>query len=231
MADNWSIKRLIRRIVLSSVYQLGTEGSARAEQVDPENRLLWHMTRRRLEAESLRDAILSFGGRLEFKPAVPSPFAEPLATRESKLDFDQGYRSVYLPVVRHQEYKGGSRFDCMEIFNGADPTMVVGARDRSILPSQALFLLNSPLVTAVGERAAQRLLHMEGANDAERVDTAFRQALGRPAGPADTVRSLKFLEDFREASRTSDRNRGPALAAWTRFCQSLLASAEFQFLN
>src|SRR5262249_3618910 len=97
--DGWSMKKLVRQIVLSHTYRLATASSSQALEADPENRLLWRMNRRRLEAECLRDTILSVSGRLKLDRGGP--------TFKPGLKADYGYqhtdirRSVYAPVFRN----------------------------------------------------------------------------------------------------------------------------------
>ncbi len=222
MADGWSIKRLIRRIVLSRAYGLDSTYDPRNYETDPDNALVWRMSQRRLEAEALRDALLAVGGRLTIEPAVGSPVArtgEGLAMflRFTGVEESDTHRSVYLPVVRDQV------LESMALFDFADPSLVTGARAATTGPAQALYFLNSPFVIRQAEALAGRLRSING-DDAARVDRAYRIALARPPTSGERDRALVFLRDFAA-------NPGGADAAWSAFCQALLAGAEFRYLD
>jgi len=223
MEDGGSVKRLIRRIALSHAYQLSTVDHPRNQEIDGDNHLVWRMNRRRLEAEALRDALLTFSGSMDLQRPETSQFLEPSYQR---IDFEQPCRSVYLPVMRD----GG--FDLFGAFDGADASMVVGKREVSVVPPQALYLLNSPLVMNESRRAAERLLGREDLDDAARIDWAYRLAFSRPATDTDRQLGLAFVEKYRQVLEDEGKATGDVrLEVWTRLCQALVASAEFQILN
>ena len=140
--DGWSIKRLQRQIMLSSVYQQSSSGSAKGESLDPENRLLSHYNRQRLDFEATRDALLAVGGELDEKIGGPSInlLAKPLIDR----------RTVYSYVDR-QNLQG-----LMRTFDFASPDAHSAMRHVTTIPQQALFLMNSPFVVQQAERLAAR---------------------------------------------------------------------------
>ena len=165
MADGWSIKRLIRRIVLSRAYRLDSAHDPRNFEVDPDNALVWRMSQRRLEAEALRDAMLSVSGRLALEPPVGSVGGPdrrgpaPCSSASPALDASDTHRSVYLPVIRDQV------LESLALFDFADPSLVTGERATTTGPAQALYLMNSPFVirqaeapgrTAPGRRGRRR---------------------------------------------------------------------------
>jgi hypothetical protein len=142
MQNGWSIKNLVRQIVLSETYQQSTQGAAATQAVDPDNRLFGRANRRRLEAEAIRDAILQVSGRLSperggrhFPPTLAADFA--FAT-------DATVRSVYLPYFRN------ALPELIAAFDPADPSTTTGRRDASTVAPQALFMLNHPFVAATG---------------------------------------------------------------------------------
>ena len=105
MEDGWSIKRLIRRIVLSRAYQLSGDRTRRQSTIDPDNSLLWRANTRRLEAEAIRDAMLAVSGQLDLARPVGSPvtgLGDRLvrAIDPKQLVPESNHRSVYLPVIR-----------------------------------------------------------------------------------------------------------------------------------
>jgi hypothetical protein len=224
MANGWSIKRLIRRIVLSRAYGLDSAHDAHNFEVDPDNALVWRMSKRRLEAEAIRDAVLFVSGRLAPGPPVGSAVARTgeglaLFLRVAGLDASDLHRSVYLPVVRD------SVLESLALFDFADPSLVTGERATTTGPAQALYFMNGTFVSRQAEALAERVCGFEG-GDAQRVDRAYQLALSRPPSAPERERALAFLRDL-------PARAGGALAlksAWPAFCQALFASAEFRYL-
>jgi hypothetical protein len=223
MNDGWSIKRLIRRIVLTRAYGLDSSHDPRNFEADPDNALVWRMSKLRLDAEALRDALLLVGGRLANGPPVASPVArlgEGLAffVRVAGLDASDTHRSVYLPVIRDQV------LESLALFDFADPSLVTGERATTTGPAQALYFMNGPLVIRQAEALADRVRVVEG-DDAYRVDRAYRIALARGPTPVERDRALAFLSKFAARAGGNDSAR----KAWCAFCQALFASAEFRY--
>lgn len=201
--DNWSFKSLIRRIVLTRTYQLGSSDSPAYLAVDPENKLLWRHSPRRLSAEELRDAMLAVSGELIQSPASGSP-AQELQMREIR-DNDQDaakihkaagesrYRSVYLPLLRGLTPKP------LEAFDPVEQTLVTGQRDSTTVPSQALFMLNSVFVHQCSASLADRLIQNSTLSDSERVATVWQHAFGRNPEQLEMAASIIFVEQFASA--------------------------------
>ena len=224
MTDGWSVKKLVRSIVLSRVYQLSSANDAKNLAADPDNILRWRSSPRRLDAESIRDAMLAVSGRLDLKPPRGSVVSQlgdaPIGGGVASVARAAGssVRSVYLPIIRDRVP------DVLELFDFAEPSLVVANRDVTTVPSQALFMLNSPFVAAQSEAMAQRLLAMPAADGRQRIDYAYLWALSRAPTDAERKRAEDYL-----------RGAGPKLNAadktWATFCQALLASAEFRYLK
>ncbi len=214
LQEDWSIKSLVRRIVLSRTYRLSTLDDPASLAADPENRLLWRHNRRRLEAEELRDSILSVSGQLLDTMGGPN-FPPGLAA-------DYGYqdalprRSVYVPVFRN------ALPDLFEVFDFADPSLVVGRRNSSTVAPQALFLMNSPFVMEHARHAAKRLLASSEPGDSSRLDRAYLLTLGRRPNEAERRLALRFLDEG-VSSRPED--------AWAMLFQALFASIDFRHLE
>jgi hypothetical protein len=231
MENGWSVKSLIKEIMMSRSYQLSAANSAANEAVDPENRYTWRMTPRRLDAEAIRDGMLAVAGVLNLYPVDGSPVARAGEGREGLLrllgeinNSPQTSRSIYLPIVRDQIP------EMLTLFDFPDASLVTGDRDSTNVPSQSLFLMNSAQVIGLADAFAKRIAAYEG-GDSERISYAFQLAYGRDHTAVEGQAIRQFFADFikKQSTRTSpEQARNAALSA---FAQSLLASAEFRYLN
>ena len=229
MHDGWSVKKLVRSIVLSRTYRLASTYEETSYAVDPDNHLVWRMSQRRLEVEAFRDAMMSFSGTLDLEAptgSIVSSFNVGEIGRNPRADGDTitgNHRSVYLPILR------SSLPTILETFDFADPSMVKGARDVTTVSTQALFLLNSDFVREQSRVAAQRVLSRNGLDDRGRIEFAYRLAYSRAPSKAENERALGFLDASTEPDSSTGKNT--SIAAWSSFCQALFASAEFRYLN
>ncbi len=216
---DWSVRHLIRQIVLSRTYQLSSQPAPDALRADPENRLLGCADRRRLDAESIRDAILSVSGQLDLtaggstiRPGTKTEFGYEF----NDTAFDGRRRSIYVPVFRN------TLLDVFEVFDFADPNLPMGRRAVSTLPTQGLYFLNSPWIYQQSAIAADRLLQEE-LTDEDRIALAHQRFLGRQPTPGERSLAEELLRGARdEATRQK---------AWTLICQSLYASLDFRYLR
>jgi hypothetical protein len=194
---------------------------------DPDNRLLWRVHRRRLEAEAIRDSMLAVAGTLDRTAGgtlVSKTSGFPV--KEFPVDFDSRRRSVYLPSLRVVTY------DLLKTFDIAEPSIVIGRRNRTTVPTQALVMLNSPFVRQQSREFAARLLSAPLGDDRQRVEAAYAHALGRQASSAETARALSFLRDYEAALEASEPDAEKRrTAAWTSFCQAMIASTEFRYVE
>jgi cytochrome c553 len=200
--DGWSTKRLVRTLVLTRAYQLGSDAPPGARALDPANRLVWRHSPRRLDAEEMRDAMLSSAGALDRRrpagsPAMSLKMIEMLdngaEARNLRQQADGGTRrSVYLPLVR------GVTPAALEAFDPVEQTLVTGSRDATTVPGQALYLLNSPFVRRQALVLADRL---QRGRDADGIDEAYRLALGRPPSEPEMARARAFLAEYEGAAR------------------------------
>jgi hypothetical protein len=211
--EGWSVKQLIRTIVLSRTYRLSSS-SAKLKS-DPENRLLSQMNRNRLDAESLRDAMLAAAGALDLAMGGRT-FSANLSS-DYRFAYNEPRRSVYAPVFRN------SLPEIFEVFDFANPSMVTGRRNVSTVAPQALFLMNHPLVREQAQRTAERLLAENVDGERSRINRAFLLTLSRRATDAEIAISERFL-----TSGAADSSRAEA---WTQIVQSLFASIEFRYLR
>lgn len=202
VSQGWSTKRLIREIILSRSYRLGSEATDAHLEIDPANRLVWRHVPRRLDAEEIRDAALAVTGVLVKEPAVASP-AHELQVREIRnngpeaktlADFALAskHRSVYLPLLR------GLTPNSLAVFDFAEQGMVTGARDVTTVAPQALYMLNDSFVLEQSRRLAEQLLNGPMESDDERVRKGYRITLGREPASHEVARVLEYLADYQQ---------------------------------
>jgi hypothetical protein len=209
MADGWSVKSLIRQIVLSRGYQLAAMHDDANFAIDPDNRLRWRMDQRRLEAEAIRDAMLAMAGRLDLEPTPGSPVARVREDRQGMIQLvaavrqePEFCRSIYLPIVRDQVP------EFLAVFDFPDASLVSGDRDATNVPAQGLFLLNNPEVVALSRSFADRVASLPGSTT-DRLAHAFEMALGRAPSPAERSAINAFWAVMRSAAPLNPRNRRP----------------------
>ena len=217
IAEGWSTKRLVREIVLSGTYRRSSEPTAEGMAVDPDNRWLWRMNRKRLEAECLQDAMLSCSVRLDLSmggKSVPSGMS-------ADYDFEQGSerRAIYWPQFRN------SRPEMQVLFDGANPSLVSGRRNVSSVAPQALYLMNSPWVFDQAQATAERLLAEKGLSESLRVQQAFRVILGRLPTDEEERLVTAFVSTDEGGSTEEQLDR------WTHVVQSLFGSLDFRYLH
>jgi len=225
--QGWSLKKLIREVVLSRSYQMSSlPTDAVAEQADPENLLLHRTNVRRLEGEAIRDAILAVSGRLDPKlggPSIPiylNDFMEGRGRPASgPLDGD-GRRSIYIRVRRNFLSPMMLAFDTPIPFNA------MGRRNISNVPAQALILMNDPFVVEEAKRWAQRApAHLD---PGDRVRQMYLTAFSRPPSSDELAEATSFLAEQRALYAAAD----PAdERIWADFAHVLFNVKEFIYLN
>ncbi|HEY6228760.1 MAG TPA: DUF1553 domain-containing protein, partial [Verrucomicrobiae bacterium] len=229
--QGWSVKKLIRSIMLSSAYEMSNQYNPSAYAKDPDNKLVWRMNRKRLEAEAFRDAILAVSGQLDSVrggPALPqrNPANGPPILDGTIPVQQSARRSVYLPTLRN------NLDDLFLVFDFPDPHTPMGKRHVTSAATQALYVMNSPFVQDQAKAWGVRLEKMSDLDDAARITRAFVEAFSREPNQTELLRSKAFLNEFMEAavSKEADTTARRQLA-WQSFCQALMASAEFRYLN
>jgi hypothetical protein len=233
MSDGWSEKRFIRSIVLSRTYQLASTANAAATEVDPDNILLWRASPRRLDAEAIRDAILTASGQMQTNPPHGSVVANigdgniGKGRKPAMLsNIEAEYRSVYLPIVRDFTP------EVLEIFDFAEPSLVVAGRDVTNVPSQALYLMNNSFVREQAAAMCKRILATQ-ISYSERITLAYELALSRPPSAVERARADRYLLDEARSliPVKNGRTNDAAELSWSTFCQALFACAEFRYLQ
>ena len=211
--NGWSTKKLIRELVLSRAFRM-TAGTAPA--TDPENKYLSRFNRQRVEAEILRDSILAISGQLDKKHGG--------LTIRKITQYDLGYkfntkrRSVYVPAFRN------SMLDLFETFDMANPNLVVGNRNSSTLPTQALFLMNNPFVIENSDISAARLLASKEPDYHQLINEAYLRVLNRMPTEAELTIAQNYVAENSKSGQTCET----ALAG---LFHSLFASIEFRYIN
>jgi hypothetical protein len=224
--SGWSLKVLVRKIVLSRTFAMSSRHERAGHAVDPENRLLWRAHRRRLDPESLRDAMLLAAGTLDLTPMDSSVWylgdqATAVGDNKNRRRTDFPCRSIYLPVIRNDLP------ELFDVFDFADPHSTTGMRPETMVATQGLFLLNDESVTAAAEATAKRLL-TESIAEA-RVDQMFEWILNVRVTDEERTEILEFIctTQDRLSSGEGDAN----LRAWSMACHVLFASSRFQIVE
>jgi len=227
--SGWSIRALHREIVLSRAYRMSSVRSPEAISQDPNNEWLSSFPRRRLDAEAMRDTLLSLGGHLDLTMGEAHPFPEQKTWkftqhRPFKAIYETNRRSVYLMTQRIQ------RHPYLAIFDGADPSTSMPTRLTSTTPLQALYLLNDEFVHQQAQGWAARL--NTAATPAERVHLAFEMALGRPARQSEVETATQLVEQVAARLRSEGRAEAEAHSqAWESFCRAVFRLNEFVYID
>lgn len=230
VSSGWKVKSLQRLIMLSNTYQLANDDHPDSFKRDQENRWLWRSSRRPLDAESIRDAMLAVSDRLDRSPAPPHPFP-PVETwgftihKPFHAVYDSQRRSVYLMVQRNR------RHPFLALFDAADPNASVAERLPTTTPTQTLFLMNSPFVHEQSAAFAQRLLAAPD-DVATRVRLGFELAHGRIPAEADLADAVNFIGAYRDALATQNIPPDQQIAvAWSAFARVLLTGNAFLYVD
>lgn len=232
----YSVKKFVKEIMMSRTYQLASVYNSRNYHQDPDNVHYWRKTKRRLTAEEVRDSVLAISGDLDYDAPKGSEVSYSGdgfigrgingITENDVLGQSLGpYRSIYLPVVRDLLP------EVFNVFDFAEPSLVIGKRDVTIVPGQALYFMNSPFVIEQSKKTAKRIRE-EAKSGRDRINWLYMLTVGR----LPTSREFSIAEEYvRNFTRTA-RDEGSSLfqaqgLAFSTFCQSLMASAEFRYIN
>ncbi len=250
VADGWSIKKLHRLIMLSSVYQQTTDNNPRYAQIDPFNRLLWRANIQRLEFETLRDSLLAIGGSLD-----TTIYGRPVDLERNP---DSTRRTIYGVVDR------SDLLDAFVNFDFANPDMPSGKRYETTVPQQALFLMNSPVVVEQAKKLVSLKEFETCSDETARIQFLYERIYQRPARTPEIQLGLDFVAQMPSTERTSkdiaasqsdsdgqrrfgpralakqqrfERNQPPAskkrapLTGWQEYAHALLQANEASFVN
>jgi hypothetical protein len=237
--DRWSLKTTVRRMVMSRTYRMASSHNAHAAEIDPDNRLLWRMPRRRLTAESIRDAMLAASGELdpgrggsslglELKGNIRGAGGNVNpATWGGKIsDGIKNRRSVYLPLKRERPV---GTLEILSAFDFPHPNEITGARANTTVATQALFLLNAPFVKHQANKLAERVTNDEPDDEQARFNRLYLLTVGRPADAKDIETALTFLDECTQDLASGSNSDKARSAAWTQLCHAVLGSNSFLF--
>jgi len=257
MRNGWSQKQLIRALVLSRTYRLSSTNDATAMQVDPDNRLLWRMNRQRLDAEAIRDSLLAVSGELITSHGGPALVLEevencgalvqqgvnpPNYSHRKPRAGEEFVRTIYLPVMRTST---ATNDRIRTHFDFVNPAQIAGQRSQTVVPTQALFVMNNDLfrkrakaladsfvVPPSGGNGSASSLPPEGETTSQLTDTRLEQlwlrVFSRPITASERAASKTFLAEL-EATMTEQTPGEKESIKWQELCHSLLASNEFIF--
>ena len=226
--NGWSTKKLVREIVLSRAYRLGAEIPAGYRDIDPADRLVWRHAPRRLEAEEIRDSILQSSGQLDLTHPNGSPSMRlrmiemrddgPVVHSILKAADRSPYRSIYLPQLRGEVPRPLAAFDPVS------QTLVTGQRDETTVPTQALFMLNSPFVREQSLILASDLLRDQRITESQQIRNAFNRIVARDPTPAEIAKVKVFLDHYsttwQKAPLDKEASTKPTLATVSSAAQT-----------
>lgn len=231
MDDGWSLKRMMKRMVLSRTYRQSSLPNVQAEELDPTNRLWHRMEVRRLQGESIRDAMLAVSGRIDL-----TPYGPPVSVHLTEFMQGRGRpgasgpedgnrrRSIYLEVRRN------FLSPMMLAFDTPIPFSTVGRRNTSNVPAQALILLNDPFVQHEAEHWARRLIETS-ADSNERITRAFLEAFTREPSAEEIDRIQDFLAAQGAELGIPHEQQANHLQLWSNLCHALWNAKEFSYLR
>ena len=211
VSNGWRLKPVHKLIVMSAAYRQSSETNGDTVAKDPDNRLLARRSPMRMEAEVIRDTLLTVGDMLDKKMYGPGSLKE-----------SDSRRSVYLKVKR------GSLVPMMQLFDAPDAIQSIGDRGVTTVPPQALALMNSPLIRQIAEKMAQQLSVAANTEPRQIVDAIFWKTLSRPPSTSELDRMTSFLEGQEKSYGNGDSAKVDAVSD---FCQLMLCLNEFVYVD
>ncbi len=208
LEDNWSLKQLHRRIMLSAVYRQAAMENRVAREKDPDNALLWRMPTRKLAMEAMRDSLLAVSGELKLEPR---PGGRPFEEKGSQAI---PRRSVYAFVNRDVISPLASTFD------GADPSACTVKRPETMVPQQTLFALNSDYIQNRAKSLVKLPEIQQAKSDEDRVCRIYQRIYSRSPEPEEIETAMRYVREAKDPK-----------TAWPHFAHALLAANEFHFVD
>ena len=225
--SGWSLKHLHKLILRSSAYMMSTTSNSIAAEIDPDNKWLWRLNRHSMEAEVVHDCLLQLSGRLDLKMGglaaqvkTQDPTSEDLE-KNKEIYRKITRRALYVPVHRTQVY------DLFDAFDFPDPGTTTGRRNATTVATQALFFLNNDWLMQQADALAKR----SSGSPKARVDFLYEATLGRKPTNVEHASALKFVKRFAESLSGSLSRAEQEEKSWAAYCQVLLQSNHFLYLN
>jgi hypothetical protein len=234
--QGWSVKQMSRLIMNSETYKMASSFSQAANlEKDPSNVYLWRFPLRRLEAEAIRDVILSASGRINLQ-AGGQPFfpAIPKSVRESYLQGKWVMTTEEPSTWRRSVYaywKRGLKYPMFEVHDQPDPNVTCEMRNTTTVPTQALTLLNNEFVLIQARHFAERVVREAGADPAKQIRVLYQIALAREPSQKEMNRSLTFLRKQRDYHARKASGADSGLPALTDLAHVMLNANEFVYIN
>ena len=266
MDNQWSVKHLVRSIATSRVYRLSSAFDKNRFEADPDNKYAARANARRLDAEAIRDAMLTISGQIDLNRPKASLIAsfgtsligpngpvtlpttalamagdsKPGATKgapdirsvlraagrnpnANPFEAPNYNRSIYLPIARNSLPRA------LDVFDFAEPSLVVGSREASNTADQALFMLNNRFVIEQSDALARKLIK-ESSTSNERLASAFSAVYGRQATQKEMRVATEYVRKALEEKKNLP-NEQRNFQTFSEFCQALFCSAEFRLIN
>jgi len=227
--EGWSQKKLIALLVCSATWRQGNHANQTGMEIDPENRLWHYRPVRRLEAESIRDAMLSVSGKIDATlygpPIDPYRTAEDSAKRLFAGPVDgNGRRSLYTKMTLMEPPR------LLALFNQPIPKLTTGKRDVTNVPDQALALLNDPFVVEVAKQWGDNVVKDVASSPEARAAAMFEQAMGRPASEKEVVRLVRLTQRSAELRGKSSESLMNCFVAWQDTAHAIFNMKEFIYV-
>jgi hypothetical protein len=220
---DWSVKALIRHLVTSRTFQSQSIASAKAQQVDPANRLLSHMPVQRLRAEAVRDAILAVSGTLDH---TMYGYTGPANQSESAAVASPRQRRAIYQYIKREDLD-----HMMLMFDAPEPSRTQGDRETSSVPGQSLLMLNNAFVhEQAAVWAGKELGLRQGFSLEQRIEHLFASALGREPSAHEVQTLVEFIEDQADAYAIPPAARSSDKRLWTDLCHVLINAKEFLYI-
>ncbi len=229
--NGWSLKRLQKDIMLSATYRMSSRYDSVAAARDPDNRLHWRHSRRRLEAEAIRDSILAVSGRLDrtVGGSLLRIGAREYVTSTANKDpisYQSSRRSLYLPVIRSALYEFFTAFDF------GDPTVLNGDRASTTVAPQALFVMNSPIVQEESRALATALCADPSLNGTGRARRIYQLCFAREPTAVEVRRALELVARVAQADPLkAETPEMRELRSWQSLVRAMFATTEFTHLD
>ena len=226
--NGWSVKRLIRDIVLTRTYGLDSSCNTQTLRTDPNNKYMARHNRRRLDAEAIRDSILMASGKLNRAPGIGSDvqFLDVQVNKAGDtIHKPSNHRSIYLCMLRNSPPPDLAAFDL------PDALGVKGRRDVTLLPTQSLYLLNSKFLVSQAESLASDLISDSDLSNTTRVIHAYRRILAREPDVTEVKQSIELVKTLQSDLSTKPDAAVRELQSWAGLCQALLLTSEFRFVD